>query len=128
MITGVSLKPAVAVALALALSGCSSLEMTLPFARDKPAAATGHAASPPLSEDEAKRKAGEILSNTEYGESAFDVISRIKAAEMVSSGATDCGPVHRPLWRFAFDAPHKGALFIDAVTGEKECSSLPFAR
>ena len=98
MITAASLKRAIAATVAVALSGCSTLETTLPPAPDKPAAAARARGNPAaFGRPGQTQGGGDILSNTEYGDSAFDVISRIKAAEIVSSGATDCGPVHTPV-------------------------------
>ena len=81
-----------------------------------------------LSEDEAVVKAVAYLKATDYGEAYADIIGRIRQKQLMSSGSNDCGPIRTPVWAFHVQAKWSGWLYIDAVTGEKECSSLPFLR
>ncbi len=103
-------------AIGVALSGCAMSSATR--------AATGAQ----LSEDEATARAVALLRGTDYGDSYPGIINRIKEKRLLVTGSNDCGPITRPVWAFRFQSPHEGWLYVDASTGEKACSSLPFAR
>ena len=104
-----------AIALALAVSACAS--------RPPPPLVDGH-----LSQEEATSRAVAVLSGTEYGTSRMNALQNIKQTVLMREGHNDCGPIARPVWAFHVHGPHDGWLYLDATTGEQECSSIPFLR
>ncbi len=117
-----------ALVLCLALTGCggadeSFMALTSPQSHEPPAGPNGQ-----LSQDQAVRRAADYLSGTDYGQSTVDVLDRIKETQLLTRGSNDCGPIVKPVWAFHIQAPYNGWLYLDAVSGQKACSSLPFLR
>jgi hypothetical protein len=81
-----------------------------------------------LSEQEATRKAADFLRGRDFGGSYYDIVSHIKRSELVKKGWSHCGVVTTPLWAFHVQNPYDGWLYLDATSGEKLCSSIPFHR
>jgi hypothetical protein len=89
-----------------------------------------------LSEQQARQKAAAILKGDPYGRTAKIAGSRIRKAQLIKAGTTDCGRVTKPVWQFHVTVPANvvahgnepidGSLVLDARSGELQCASLPF--
>ncbi len=91
-----------------------------------------------LSEAQARLKAVAILKGDPYGETTKAAAEKIRKAQLIAGGTSDCGasPVVRPVWQFHVvvpkdivahgNEPIDGYLVIDARSGKLECASLPF--
>lgn len=86
-----------------------------------------------LDKKAATAKAVEILLGDPYGRSAAAVRANLHGTVLITSGATECGPVSRPVWQFLVAVPASrgqsaiaGHLYINADSGEMECAGLPF--
>jgi Peptidase propeptide and YPEB domain. len=98
------------------------------------AISTVHAAAP-LTEEQAREKATNILLGDPYGSSAEDVAKTIKDAQLLSDGkSTPCGTTTAPVWQFHVvvespvtspGSPIDGYLVVDAESGKLVCANLP---
>jgi hypothetical protein len=92
-------------------------------------------AAMPLTEEQAREKATNILLGDPYGTSPEEVAKNIKDAKMLSQGdRTPCGDASEPVWQFHVvvaspvtspKSPIDGYLVIDAASGKMVCASLP---
>jgi hypothetical protein len=97
---------------------------------------TTHAVARDLSEQQARVKAAAILKSEPYGPTAKVAASRIRQAQLINAGTTDCGTVTKPVWQFHVTVPANvvahgnepidGYLVLDARSGKVVCASLPF--
>ena len=89
---------------------------------------SGARAAATISADEATEAAVRALRGSDYGDNTVDVLNRLKPPQMLAAGSNPCGPIKAPVWAFHITTPYDGWLYIDAATGRKQCSSLPFFR
>lgn len=88
-------------------------------------------AQAPLTEQQARAKAIEILKGDPYGRTNAQVAANIKGAELVRDGKTRaCGARGTAAWEFHVvvtnrDPPINGYLALDARSGRVMCANLP---
>lgn len=88
-------------------------------------------AQAPLTEQQARTKAIDILKGDPYGRTTAQVVANIKGAQLVRDGITRaCGARGKAVWEFHVvvagrDPPINGYLALDARSGKLLCTNLP---